>query len=339
MAAANINPVPPLPESGLTDVTNASDREIVFTRVLAAPRELVFKAWTDPAQVAQWWGPRGFSITTHAVDVRPGGVWRYVMHGPDGVDYENRITYVEVVEPERLVYVNGGDPASEPATHTVTATFEPDAAGNTKLTLRMVFPSAAARDFVVKTYGAIEGGRQHVERLAEHVAFALGPVFELERTFDAPRDLVFKAVTEAEHLAHWWGPKGMALTVARFDARPGGTFLYKMAVPNGTEMWGRFVYREIVPPARLVFVNAFSDPDGNVTRAPFFADWPLEVLNVWTFEEAGGTTTLRLRGTPLAATAAERQRFADHRESMRGGFGGTLDQLAAHLAKIGSAVR
>ena len=76
-----------------------TDREIATTRIFDAPRELVFQAWTDPARIARWWGPRGFTTSTYAMDVRPGGVWRFCMHGPDGVDYENQITYVEVEEP------------------------------------------------------------------------------------------------------------------------------------------------------------------------------------------------------------------------------------------------
>jgi uncharacterized protein YndB with AHSA1/START domain len=82
---------------------SSADREIVITRLIDAPPERVFDAWTDAAQVVQWWGPRGFTATTHKMDVRPGGVWRFVMHGPDGRDYQNKITYLEVVRPERLV--------------------------------------------------------------------------------------------------------------------------------------------------------------------------------------------------------------------------------------------
>lgn len=100
-----------------------SDREIVLTRVLDAPRELVFDAWTDRKHIAQWWGPRGFTTTIHEMDVRPGGVWRFMMHGPDGVDYPNRIVFREVVKPERLVYDHGSDDPADPAQFHVTVTF------------------------------------------------------------------------------------------------------------------------------------------------------------------------------------------------------------------------
>jgi uncharacterized protein YndB with AHSA1/START domain len=149
------------------DATSTSDREIVTSRVFDAPRELVFKAWIDPLQIAQWWGPNGFTTTTHERDVRPGGAWRFVMHGPDGVDYDNKIVYLEIVEPERLVYVHGdGDDAGQ--FHT-TVTFE-ELDGKTRLTMRALFPSAAARDQVVKEFGALEGANQTLDRLGAHLA-------------------------------------------------------------------------------------------------------------------------------------------------------------------------
>jgi uncharacterized protein YndB with AHSA1/START domain len=143
-------------------------RSIVTTRVFDAPRELVFAAWSDPEHLAQWWGPNGFTTTTHAFDMRPGGGWRFVMHGPDGRDYQNRITYEEIVKPERLVYSHGGADDVEPAQFRVTVTFE-DLGGKTRLTMRAVFPSAAERDRVAKDYGAVEGAQQTLARLAEHL--------------------------------------------------------------------------------------------------------------------------------------------------------------------------
>lgn len=90
-------------------LSETADRELVFTRVLDAPRELVFSAFTDAANIGRWWGPNGFRTTTHEMDVRPGGIWRFTMHGPDGTDYPNRVEYLEVVRPERLIYKHGSD--------------------------------------------------------------------------------------------------------------------------------------------------------------------------------------------------------------------------------------
>jgi uncharacterized protein YndB with AHSA1/START domain len=153
-----------------TLATDTADREIVLTRDYDAPRALVFDAWTDLKHLAKWWGPNGFTTTTHAIDVRPGGVWRFIMHGPDGRDYQNQITYLEIVKPERIVYKHGGEEEClEDASHLSTITFE-DIDGKTRVTLRMVFSSPEERDRIEKEYGAIEGGKQHLARLAEYVA-------------------------------------------------------------------------------------------------------------------------------------------------------------------------
>jgi uncharacterized protein YndB with AHSA1/START domain len=149
---------------------DSADREIVITRVVGAPRELVWQAMTDPKHVIHWWGPRGFSTTIEEMDVRPGGVWNHVMRGPDGVEYPNRSVFTEVTKPERLVFAHGGGREGAPGVDFVaTWTFEIIDAAQTKVTIRMIFPTAAARDTVVKEYGAIEGGKQTLERLAEHL--------------------------------------------------------------------------------------------------------------------------------------------------------------------------
>jgi uncharacterized protein YndB with AHSA1/START domain len=147
---------------------STADREIVNTRVFDAPRELVYEAFTNPKHVAQWWGPRGFTNTIHEMDVRPGGVWRLTMHGPDGTDYPNRIDFIEVVKAERLVYTHG-DGLEDGRNHFhVTVTFTEEG-GKTTLTMRSIFPTAEERDHVVREYGAIEGGRETLARLAEYL--------------------------------------------------------------------------------------------------------------------------------------------------------------------------
>ncbi|MGD0462501.1 MAG: SRPBCC family protein [Tepidisphaeraceae bacterium] len=149
----------------------AADNEIVISRIFDAPRELVWRAMTDPKQVIHWWGPRGFTTTIQEMDVRPGGVWKHIMHGPDGTDYPNSSIFREVVKPERIVYSHGGGKKGGPGAH-FDATWSFDAlngGGKTRVTIRMVFPSAAERDEIVKEYGAIEGGKQTLERLGEHL--------------------------------------------------------------------------------------------------------------------------------------------------------------------------
>jgi uncharacterized protein YndB with AHSA1/START domain len=311
-----------------------ADREIATSRVFDAPRDLVWQAWTDPKHLARWYGPNGFTVTTHEMDLRPGGVWRLTLHGPDGTDYPNLTRWVEVVPPERLIYEHGSAERDEDR-FDVTVTFEDEGAGKTRVSMRMVCATKEARDRFVNVFGALQGQRQNLDRLETHLgALVEGPKLVVTRAFDAPRGLVCKAWTEPERLANWWGPKGFAWACGMMDLRPGGIFHYGMTAPDGkTTMWGRFVYREVVEPSRLVFVVSFSDANGGVARHPAAADWPLEVLNVLTLEESGGKTTLTLEGWPLHADEAERKAFEGGIGSMEKGFGGTLDQLAAYLAK------
>lgn len=155
-------------ESKAADNTIASveGRELIITRHFHAPRNLVFKAWTDPQHLPHWWGPKGFTLTVQEIDVKPGGVWRYVMHGPDGVDYDNKIVYTEVVNPERLVYSHG-DSGGEHFKVTVTFAEQGD---KTELTMRMLFKSAEELEQVVKEYGAIEGAKSTLDRLEEQLS-------------------------------------------------------------------------------------------------------------------------------------------------------------------------
>ena len=153
---------------GATHATLVAERAIVMERVYEAPRELVFQAWTEAERLGEWWGPNGFTTTTLAMDFRPGGAWRFIMHGPDGTDYPNRITYQEIVAPERLVYDHDDDDDSRDTAFHVTVTFEQEGAG-TRLTMRTLLPTPEERDRVVK-FGAVEGGRQTLDHLAEYLA-------------------------------------------------------------------------------------------------------------------------------------------------------------------------
>ena len=306
----------------------ASDREIVATRTYDAPRELVFRMWIDPRHVARWWGPNGFTTTIHEMDVRPGGVWRFVMHGPDGRDYRNKIVYVEVETPSRIVY----DHVSGPQFRT-TATFA-ERGGRTEVTVRMEFKTAAERDKTAREFGAVEGLSQTLGRLGGQLGNATPAdrPFVLSRVFDAPRERVFEAWADREHLMKWFGPKGFTTTFARLDFRPGGMFHYRMRSPDGQEMWGKFVYREIAPPERIVWVNSFSDEAGGVTRHPGSDIWPLTMITTVTFADQGGKTLVTVEWAPLDATDEERATFDAGRDSMRGGWTGTFERLGDFLA-------
>jgi uncharacterized protein YndB with AHSA1/START domain len=133
-------------------------REIVTTRVFDAPREMVFEAWTDPDQLKVWWGPKGFSNTFHEIEVKPGGVWRYTMHGPDGKNYENHVEYVEIVFPERIVL----DHVSSPRFR-LTVLFE-ELGERTKITFRQLFETATL--YTQLKHLAMPGNEDNMDRLA-----------------------------------------------------------------------------------------------------------------------------------------------------------------------------
>jgi uncharacterized protein YndB with AHSA1/START domain len=158
--------------------------------------------------------------------------------------------------------------------------------------------------------------------------------FIISRTFNAPREVVFDCFTKPDDMKKWWGPKGFTVIVSKMDLRVGGTYHYGMNGPDSTPMWGKFVYREIVRPERIVFVNSFSDENGGVTRHPMALDWPLEMLTTFTFEDVGGKTRLTTTSVALNASDAERATFSANHNSMTQGWTGTLDQLEAHLAKL-----
>jgi uncharacterized protein YndB with AHSA1/START domain len=318
-----------------TNLTEASAREIVISRVVHAPRELVWEAWTNPKHVAQWWGPHGFTTTIEEMDVRPGGVWKHVMHGPDGTDYPNQSVFTEVVKPERIVFSHGGGKKGEPGVSFIsTWTFEALGA-QTRVTIRMVFPTAEARDHVVKEYGAIEGGQQTLGRLAEHLPkMAEGPHSKLvvtvlsdreimlTRYVAAPRRLVFEAWTKPEHVARWWGPRSCAMSVCEMDFRPGGAWRFVLRGADGAEHPFKGVYHEITPPERLVVAECY-----DVAKAGR-PSW----LTTLALDEHDGKTKM----TITCVFPSKEARDAHLNAGMERGAGESYDRLEEHLRTMGA---
>lgn len=304
-----------------TEAENRQDRMLITSRVIDAPRELVFEAWTSPKHLAAWWGPDGFTTTTSAYDLRPGGVWRFVMHGPDGRNYENRITFDEIVRPERIVYRHGGADDVEPVEFQTLVTFE-DLGGKTRITLAGEFPSKAERDRVVRDYGADVGATQTLGRLAEHVK-EVGelPIRRITfvRTLDAPRALVWAAWTEPKRLQRWWGPQGFSAPRVALDPRPGGAFDVDMQAPDGTVFPVNAVVREFVPPERFSF-SAWVHGEGP-------DDPGVETLNAVSLVEREGKTVMTVEATVVKATAAQTHLYA----GMDDGWGQALEKLAASV--------
>ncbi len=158
--------------------------------------------------------------------------------------------------------------------------------------------------------------------------------FVISRTFNAPRDLVWAAFTEADRLKQWFGPKGFAREVTKLDFRVGGIHHYMLRTPDGSPMWGKWVFREIDPKNRIVAISGFSDEAGGVTVHPMAPTWPRHMLSTFIFEDAGaGKTTLTVRWAPYEATELEIATFEAGRASMTQGWGGTMELLEAYLAK------
>lgn len=155
----------------------------------------------------------------------------------------------------------------------------------------------------------------------------------IQRTLQAPRQLVWKAFTEAKHLENWWGPKGSKIAIKKFDFRTDGIFHYSMEL-GGQLMWGRFIYKEIAEPEKIVFVSSFSDENGGISKAPFLDNFPPEILNVFTLHDKGGITLLTLRGGPLNANEEQIKVYKDLFPSMNQGFKGTFDQLEEYLTTL-----
>ncbi len=145
------------------------DREIVLTRIVAAPRKLVFRAWTDPRHLPVWFGPAGFKVDTHEIDIRVGGRWRFVFTGPDGTKWDNRMVFLKIEPPRLLVMDHGSDKDDDPGRFRVTVTFDEQSNGKTVVTLRQLHPTSAQREAGV-AFGAVEYGSQTLDKLAAHVA-------------------------------------------------------------------------------------------------------------------------------------------------------------------------
>jgi len=311
--------------------TNES-REIRIQRLYDAPLQAVWDAWTDPAQAALWWGPRGYTLTTHSKDVRTGGHWDYTMHGPDGTDYPNTTQYLEVLPLAKLVYDHGGN-ADQPPMFRVTVLFD-EVDGKTRMDMSMRLPTAEAaaqtRVFIKQA-----GGNATWDRLAEYLAKRLADQerFVINRSFEAPLALMFEMWTQPAHIANWTAPTGCEMHFIRADVRVGGGAFYSMSSPGGT-MYGLTRYEEIRSPDRIVYTQQFCDEHENLARHPMAPTWP-ETMRTTVELSAEGPHRTRVTLTWEAAgdvTAEELATFTAARGGMTQGWTGSFDKLEAVLA-------
>ena len=306
--------------------------EIIITRNYDAPLEAVWDAWTDPEQVAQWWGPRGFTLTTHSKDLRTGGHWNYTMHGPDGTDYPNITTYHQVEEYARLVYDHGATETAPPLFR-VTVSFA-ESRGKTTMDMTISLATAAAADEARK-FIKRAGGESTWDRLAEHLYAREGQDrFVINRTFEAPIDLVFEMWTDPKHMANWLPPVGMTSRVFEGHIRTGGRTFYCMEGANGV-MYGRAEYLEVTRPNRIVYTQSFCDENQKPARHPLAPTWPQTMLTtvVLAAEDTSRTRVTVTWEVFGEANATERDTFHNAKSGMTGGWTGSFDKLASYLSE------
>jgi uncharacterized protein YndB with AHSA1/START domain len=300
---------------------------MVVTRLFDAPRALVFKAWTTPSELAQWWGPHGFTNPRCEWDVRPGGLIHVDMRGPNGTIYPMTGAYREIVEPERVVFTAGALDQEGNLLFEIlnTVTFA-EQEGRTTLTLQTQVLSTTG-DAAQYLKGHSKGWAQSLERFAallEQVQKNDDPSREIviSRVFDAPRELVWDAMTDPEHVVKWWGPLGFTTTIKEMDVRPGGAWTHVMHGPDGTDYPNNSVFTEVVKPERIGYTNA-----GGKEGAP-----EISFVAMWTFEEVepGKTkTTIHM----VFPTAEAREKVVKEYGAIEGAEQ-TLARLAEELAKF-----
>ncbi len=306
--------------------------EIRITRIFHAPVQAVWGAWTDTEQVAKWWGPRGFTITTHGKDLKPGGFWKYTMHGPDGVDYPNNTHYFEVEECSKLVYDHGGSDDSPPLFRVKVLFSEIEGKTKMDMTMTLATPEAAEeiRAFIKKA-----GGDSTWDRLAEYVEKETSgkDKFVINRSFDVSRELMFEMWTNPKHFSQWLPPVGFQMQFIHCDIKSGGSSFYVMTGQGNMKMYGRAEYLKIEKPERIVYTQQFCDENGNVSRHPMSPTWPETMLTlVQLAEEGPERTRVTITWEPHGAiTPEELDTFIKARGGMTQGWTGSLDKLEAYL--------
>lgn len=308
--------------------------EIKITRIYDAPVKIVWDAWTDPKQVAQWWGPRGFTLTTHSKDLKPGGSWHYTMHGPDGVDYPNKTHYLEVEEHAKLVYDHGGYDDRPPLFRVMVLFSEVDGE-KTKMDMTMTLPSPDAAE-QTKKFIKTAGGDSTWDRLAEYLAKELSgkDKFVINRAFDALPEVLFEMWTNPRHLSKWLPPAGFEMRFLKSEIKPGGRVFYVMTGEEDFKMHGTIDYLKIERPSRIVYSQQFCDESGEVSRHPMSPTWPETMLTTVDFvEEGAGKTRATVCWEPYGSTTPEElEIFVNSRGNMTQGWTGSFDKLESLLA-------
>jgi uncharacterized protein YndB with AHSA1/START domain len=312
--------------------TKNKSNEIKIIRIYDAPVKIVWEAWVDPKKAALWWGPRGFTITTHSKELKVGGIWHYTMHGPDGVDYPNKTKYLEIEKYSRLVYDHGGSD-DKPPMFRVTVNFS-ESKGKTTMDMTMTLPTPEAAE-TTRKFIKQAGGNATWDRLAEFLSNEQSgkQQFVINRTFDTDIQTMFDMWTNPKHFAAWMGPAEATMQFFRAEIKPGGSTFYTMSGPGGYKLYGLTKYLEIEKPNRIVYTQQFCDENEKVTRHPMAPTWPETMLTVVTLAEEGPNQT-RVSITweaHGASTPEEIAAFVAARSDMTQGWTGSFDKLEEYL--------
>jgi len=316
--------------ASLQNPQSSSPSDIVSTRLFAVPRETLYDAFRDPAQLILWWGPKGFHNTFQEFDFQLGGHWRFTMHGPDGTTYNIVKRFTEIVPSERIVFLHI-DPTHQ---FQMTMIFTEEANG-ARLTLRMRFDSAEEteklRNFITSA------NEENFDRLEAHLeAMPAADEIVLTRHFEASREKLFQAWTDETILANWWAPHIFTNPVCILDVRPGGTYRIVMRSPEGIDYPLKGVYQEVLKPEHLVMTMDCSEHPADwhdvvkPDRNPDETNPAGEMLLTISFMEKDGQTTLIIR-TRFQSTSI---RKAFTRMGMNDGWNESLDSLAALLTQV-----
>lgn len=311
---------------------NHKSNELKIERLYDAPVEVVWEAWTDPKQVAKWWGPRGFTLTTHSKDLRVGGHWHYTMHGPDGTNYPNKTIYHEVEKHKRLVYDHGAND-DQPALFRVTVHFK-KIGEQTHMDMTMALPTPEAAE-QIKKFIKEAGGNSTWDRLAEYLEKEASgkEKFVINRSFEVDIETMFEAWTDPKQIVAWSGPVGAQMEYINVDIRTGGKAFYRM--PFGDiVMYGNVHYLEVKRPDRLVYIQQFANKDGSPGRHPMAPTWPQSMLTTITFiaEDNGGTRVTLEWEVTGEWTQEEMDTFTNGKSSMSQGWGGSFDKLEEYFS-------
>jgi uncharacterized protein YndB with AHSA1/START domain len=311
-----------------------NSNEISFTRVYDAPVSLVWEAWTDPKKAAKWWGPRGWSITTHSKDLKVGGIWHYTMHGPNGENIPQKTVYHDVVTESRLVYDHGGFDDREPLFR-VHVTFN-EVKGKTKMDMTMTFASPE-KAMEIGKFIKQASGYSTWDRLGEYLGKETKDKeqFIINRSFEAPINVVYDMWTNPKHFAKWLGPTGATMQFIRADIKAGGNSFYMMTTDSGVTMYGNIKYLELHKPDLIVYTQQFSDRDEKMSRHPMMPTWPATMLTVVQLvEEVPGRTRVTVTWEPHGDfTAEEMATFVKERAGMTQGWTGSFDKLEDYIAQ------